>query len=288
MRNGALVLLGLIVGAIVFGSSPQTSSAMITLEDLEDRLEELETLLATARIETGTINGISGPHFIFEGINFWVQDGSDTTDSVTTNGLGNIFIGYGESSPSASPTTVEANRGGSHNLVIGRAHQFTKWGGLIAGETNSVTGHAATVVGGTENVASYQLTAILGGGNNTASDLKACVVGGINNDADGIQAVVVGGNGNTCTASNTAVLGGSSNTASATLATVSGGSSNEASHTAASVSGGRLNEAAGKYSVVSGGYLNAADNQQSTVGGGRSRTASDDDDFVAGTIVEDN
>ena len=64
-----------------------------------------------------------------------------------------------------------ANRGGSHNLVIGRFNQFTSsgWGGLVAGEQNTISDQEASVSSGENNSALGQSTVVIGGNGNSAT-----------------------------------------------------------------------------------------------------------------------
>ena len=55
-----------------------------------------------------------------------------------------------------------------------------------------------------------------------------------------------------------------------------------------SVSGGRRNMASGDYSSVSAGHFNTASGTMSSVSGGNTRTAPGDNDWVAGSLFEDD
>jgi hypothetical protein len=87
-------------------------------------------------------------------------DGSGTTDG-TTNGLGNLIVGYNEN-------VFAATRTGSHNLIIGVDHEYTSFAGLVAGWTNTISGPHATVSGGSSNVASGWAASVSGGDLGTA------------------------------------------------------------------------------------------------------------------------
>jgi hypothetical protein len=62
-------------------------------------------------------------------------------------------------------------RGGSHNLVIGMGNQFTAaaFGGLVAGEQNTISNEAVSVTGGYGNTASGRQSSVSGGVDNIAS-----------------------------------------------------------------------------------------------------------------------
>jgi hypothetical protein len=201
----------------------------------------------------------------FSGANLYVNNGAGATAS--TNGYGNLVIGYNEASYGQART-------GSHNLVVGPEHNWTSYGGLIAGDRNTVTGPYSSVSGGRSNTASGAYSSVSGGYSNTASGSRSSVSGGYGNTASGQDSSVSGGLFNTASGPRSSVSGGDSNTASNTVSSVSGGYDNDASGAISSVSGGLLNTASGLYSSVSGGYTNTASGAYSSVSGGNTRTLS--------------
>ena len=83
--------------------------------------------------------GVGGkPTIQFTGVNVQVVSGAGKTDAAV-NGTGNLVVGYDEF---PGPQT------GSHNIVLGEEASYTSYGGLIAGESNSVTGPFSLVLGG--------------------------------------------------------------------------------------------------------------------------------------------
>ena len=170
-------------------------------------LAPLAPLATYIRVETAPINGLAGPHVIFHGANVHIQ--SDGGDSLTANGRGNLIVGYNEESGS-----VPAERGGSHNVVIGVGHRYNFGTGFVTGYYNRLGDMAASVSGG---------------GSNNAGNFAASVTGGSNNNASGPYSTVTAGDSNTASGANAAVNGGLSNTASGGLSAVSGGLSNTAS-----------------------------------------------------------
>jgi hypothetical protein len=133
------------------------------------------------------------------GANLHIVNGLDATG--TTNGLGNLIVGYNE------PREFEESiRTGSHNIVVGQAHNFSRFGGLVVGFRNTISGDFAVVSGGQTN---------------TASGIFASVSGGLENTASGEDASVSGGALNTASGGGSAVSGGSQNTASEFWASVS-------------------------------------------------------------------
>ena len=211
--------------------------------------------------------GVAGPNIIFRGANIHVVSGSGATDDGgTPRGLGNLIIGYDED-PSIFGTPLNpGDRGGSHNLVIGRYNKFTQatFGGLVAGEKNTISNTGASVSGGSGNTASGPVSSVSGGVNNTASGSGASISGGLVNSATGDNASVSGGNANAASGDQASVNGGIANTASGAFSSISGGSNNTASGEVASVNGGLGNAASGDSTVVLGGQ-NVVDDKNNSI-----------------------
>jgi hypothetical protein len=239
------VLVGVVIGRLW---EPQQVAAQrdgdrTSLEQLVDRIEALEDKLGDVQID-------AAGDVIFEGVNVHIRNGQGATE--TTNGKGNLIVGYNEES-----TWIENSRTGSHNIVVGTGHTFTRFGGIVAGDDNSITGDFASITGGSGNVASGELSSVSGGRRNEATDYHASVSGGLANEA------------------------------TANYSSVSGGSLNIASGGASSISGGTENWADAPLASVSGGKWNIANGENSTVGGGFDRTASGAYDWRAGGLFED-
>ena len=111
-------------------------------------------------LRIGTHN--SKPAVIFEAANVLVLDGTGSTITSPPTGLGNLIVGYDENGGSDVKT-------GSHNLVVGKEHNYSSYGGLVAGLNNNVTAEYASVSGGVGNTASGQSSSVSGGNNRTAS-----------------------------------------------------------------------------------------------------------------------
>ena len=120
---------------------------------------------------------------IFKGCNVHVQNGHGGTDS--SNGVGNLIIGYNEIGGSGSPA-----RSGSHNVVIGPGHSYSSYGGLVTGWGNTVSGEYSSVSGGQFNKASGWTASVSGGSYNVASGYAASVSGGQDNTASGDFAIL--------------------------------------------------------------------------------------------------
>ena len=200
---------------------------------LVDRVAALETLLKPfTRV---------GHAVVITGVNLHLVNGLGSTDCTAEldepipdcpNGVGNLIVGYNE------PREFSENiRTGSHNVVVGPFHNFSRVGGLVVGEHNEIGGDFAVVSGGQRNTASGDRSTVGGGLSNTVSGNDAVVNGGFINTASGFAA---------------AVSGGSSNMARGAVSSVSGGQGNTASDDFAVVSGGRNRTAAGRSDWVAG------------------------------------
>ncbi len=124
----------------------------------------------------------------------------------TTNGLGNLIVGYNEERvlrPGCvqNPARFHCQdlRTGSHNIVDGALNNYTSFGGLVVGNLNTISGPYSSVSGGR---------------NNRASGLSSSVSGGTSHTASGGGSSVSGGGG---------LLDGQGNTAEGDFSTVSGG-----------------------------------------------------------------
>jgi len=233
---------------------------------LESRIAQLEDLL----------EGVTrtGQDIEFSGVNVHIVNGQGTTDGAV-NGFGNLIVGYNELRPS------DNDRSGSHNVVIGKRHNYTSYGGLVVGSYNTISGTYASVSGGYNNTASNAFSSVSGGQMNIASGNASSVSGGQSNTASSGSASISGGSHNTANGGSSSISGGYNNTASNSFASVSGGHSNTANGNSSSVSGGRNNDAIGSFASVAGGgganddEGNSAFGYYSSILGGRSNIAGD-------------
>jgi hypothetical protein len=228
------IACGLLAGALLTWARPSSTAP----EDggpqgLADRVAALETLLTPfTRV---------GHEVVITGVNLRLVNGLGRTDCTgeqdepipdCPNGVGNLIVGYNE------PREFSENsRTGSHNVVVGQFHNFSRVGGLVVGDFNEISGDFAVVSGGQRNTARGDRSAVSGGLSNTARGGGAIVNGGFVNAAGGFA---------------TAVCGGSFNSASGAVSSVSGGQGNEARNDFAAVSGGRHRTAPGEFDWVAG------------------------------------
>lgn len=145
------------------------------------------------------------------GANVLIQSGSGYTDDGyhlkipgwKTYGLGNLIIGYDEGDDKDMKT-------GSHNIVVGRDHSYTSYGGLVVGYNNSIIGQYSSVTGGHSNSAEARTASVSGGRYNTAADYYSWVGGGYENKADSWYGSVMGGAFNISTGECGVLVGGDS------------------------------------------------------------------------------
>ena len=86
------------------------------------------------------IGSFDGTTLQLTGINVQIVSGFGATDGAV-NGRGNLIVGYNAASSGQART-------GSHNVVVGDEHEYTSYGGLVAGFKNTITGPFASVSGG--------------------------------------------------------------------------------------------------------------------------------------------
>lgn len=149
------------------------------------------------------------PTALFTEVNVQIVNGQGTTFA-PVNGLGNLIVGYNE--PLASPAPF---RTGSHNIVVGRFHEYTSYGGFVAGQRNTISGTEASVSGGSSNTASGSVASVSGGQSNNALDDRSSVSGGVGNFAS-----VSGGLSNIASGLRASVLGGFSQNATGNSQTI--------------------------------------------------------------------
>jgi hypothetical protein len=210
--------------------------------------------------------GVAGKATIqFSGLNMQIVDGSGHTSSL--NGSGNLVLGYDEHSGINREETVLQT--GSHNLILGEEQEFTSTGGIVSGNSDSITAENASVIGGFRDMASGQESVVTAGTHNSAANEAAFVGGGYQARALGIRSSTVGGASPLAQGNGSSVVGGVSNTASGEEASIIGGINNLARARFSTISGGGDNHADGELAVTSGGEGNDAEAKWSAVFGGK-------------------
>ncbi len=146
------------------------------IDALQTRVDTLEDLTQFQSVVPGEINGLAGPHLIFEGVNLHIENGSGITNPGFPNGLGNLVVGYNEVPVGG---LVAGDRDGSHNIVLGEQHKYLSSGGFVAGGRNTISSVAASVSGGISNTASGGRSSVSGGAFRTAAAFRSWAAGGL-------------------------------------------------------------------------------------------------------------
>lgn len=226
------------------------------------------------------------------GVNVQVVNGLGTTES--TNGVGNLIVGYQELGNEIEPDL----RSGSHYVVVGRRNNYSSYAGIVAGESNIGGGQYASVNGGRRNEADGPWSSVAGGGFNRASGQQAVVSGGSFNWSGADSTAVVGGSGNFAGPNGmgnaSVAVGGFDNRVRGQGAVVVGGRWNETTANYSGILSGIHNlcmgdsEGGGSFCAIVGGESNTtAITHAATVGGGLNRSATGPHDWSAGSLFED-
>ena len=184
-----------LVVLIPVAESAQKDGLAARVAQLEAQVAAMEEILQFVYVETEEINNLARPHWIIEGANVHVRSGSGLTrdgcgpsdpdfpNCESLTGLGNLIVGYNERRADRGGGPDPNIRTGSHNLVVGREHIYSSFGGFVAGQRNKITAWSASVTGGRNNEASGQASSVSGGHQNLASGGVASVSGGDNREA---------------------------------------------------------------------------------------------------------
>jgi hypothetical protein len=224
---------------------------------------QVTTLTSEVSALQSTLAGVtrSGNTLLLSGLNMQLESGVGSTTG-SPNGLGNLIIGYNE-----SPGTQT----GSGNLLLGTGQSFTSYGGIVAGNANTISGPFASVTGGSKNTARGVYSSISGGDANLASDPYATIAGGCANLAGAGTQPSDGSEKCPFSAGAEAMLGGDSNHALGTFAVAVGGCDNVAGTGVTPVLTGTCNDNDGVQAVF-GGTLNTASSAETSVSGGSGNT----------------
>ena len=270
----------------VGGSTCKAGFSKITLPSSEEQ-EVLNKVMPYIKYKASGVGG--KPTIQVSGANLQILNGEGST--ATTNGAGNLVLGYDESVSGESPEQT-----GSHNLAVGIEQGYRSYGAVLAGRANGAFGpyevlfgygnHAfgpyASVTGGDSNSAKGESASVAGGTENLADGLWSSVSGGAGNHAFGILSSVSGGEGSLAEGNYSSVSGGVKGAAKGNYSSVSAGNENIASGERSSVTGGGGNTAAGTDSSISGGGDNEASGTGSSVSGGGVNKASGEDSSIFG------
>jgi hypothetical protein len=177
---GGLIVLAVLTWALPL-STAQEEASTGGQRGLAQRVAALEMLLKHFSRE--------GNEVFITGANLHIVNGLGRTICTDDqgepipdcpNGLGNLIVGYNETrtDPFEGPTI----RTGSHNVVVGVRHNFSRFGGLVVGFRNEISGVWSAVSGGVDNTASGNIAAVSGGFNRTAAGEFDWVAGSLSED----------------------------------------------------------------------------------------------------------
>lgn len=212
-------------------SYEERNGRMAADEDILDRVNALQlpsSLLALAdylEVVPGAINGLNGPHVVFEGANVHVRSGSGaTSDGGYATGLGNLIIGYNQAREYVTKEVLDSTLGplannctklvrdpwdfgsnsGPNTRVPGcgvnEAVAQTRRGGshnLIIGDYHNFNSYGG-IVGGIFNAIDENAVgaSVLGGTFNLVTHPLAMIVGGVSNQGQAYASAILSGRGN--------------------------------------------------------------------------------------------
>ena len=241
---------------------------MTQIVELQGQVEALEAAVVPGLSDHVSV--VDDETLLVSGVNLQLVNGLGQTS--TANGSGNLIVGYNES----DSTTIE--RGGSHNLVLGRWNQYSSFSGIVHGLHNAVLNDESAVIAGSNNVVSGVRSAVLGGDENTASGNKVVAMGGAQNEAKGSVSVAMGGENNEVDGTACIELGGRNNAALGGHDVLVGGGNNMTSGDKSVLVGGQSNQTVmeeggnAQYSAIFGGRFNQASDYCGSIFGGTSNT----------------
>lgn len=217
--NGTPALAGDVIIPTTFTSGTPAVAAQVNgnftavktaVDDNNQRIAELEAQLSNIMalnpyITVNTAGGI--PNVTFSGINVQVVNGEGSTG--TTNGTGNLIVGYDEVDSSGTghctlafdgldqllntealcigagaTWSVTGFKTGSHYIVAGSENNYSSYGGVVFGRQNTSNATYANVTGGNKNTASGAYSSVSGGTSNAAISQSSSILGGQNNTAN--------------------------------------------------------------------------------------------------------
>src|SRR5262249_30921254 len=141
------------------------------LDQAEVDLTALDAGLQAVEVKTAPIS-VVGTDFVITGKNVFIVDGSGATKS--ESGLGNLTVGY-----NVLRAVGGDARTGTHNLILGDRHNYTSYGGLVAGGANQNSRpHAPVTRGGSPTPPGDPGAAGAGGGETARGARPPGPVGG--------------------------------------------------------------------------------------------------------------
>jgi hypothetical protein len=237
---------------------------------------------------------VDGTDIFIEGANLHVTNGSGT--QTTSNALGNLIVGY-------NPGNTVAT--GSHNLVLGTRNKYSATGGIISGQSNSISARDALALGGDSHVVSGIRSAAIGGSLQQVQGPGSVAIGGFFGKSTGKNSATVGGRGSRAEGVESVAIGGFDNIAQGPYSVILGGLSNRINSGAdpinpdpsnleaaySTIIGGQNNATNALFSLIAGGdgnNIGTGDNLRkgntATIVGGKGNSSSGDRSLIAGGL----
>lgn len=177
---------------------------------LASQLDDILNSQVMALADYLTITDDPRPTILLSGVNLQIVNGLGST--ATSNGLGNLIVGYDEPNPNGTPVCSLGERvndeagcttdngvwdtvhkRGSHYVVVGAEHNYSRYGGIVSGLRNNSLAPYASVTGGSANWALNFYASVTGGDGNRASGRSSSVSGGSATTASAVDSSVSGG-----------------------------------------------------------------------------------------------
>jgi len=213
-------------------SIPLFQQTLLNLTNAVSAINQLLTRISVLEAKLAKVTVTATDMFI-DGLNLHIRNGNDGT----ANSLGNVIIGYDNSS---APNT----KNGSHNLVMGSFNTYTNAQyGIVSGEYNTIigphniilTGYSNTV-NGSFNAAISSSSALIDSGsyNSHLSSYFSTITG---NDPQfpasnpTYNSIITGTNNKIRAGQYNSILSGSSNTMAGIFSSIVGGESDMINHT---------------------------------------------------------
>lgn len=192
------------------------TNAKAQIATLETDKAALEAKVAALEDLTAPVTRDAEGDIVVSGVNVRIEDGMGQTRCAGSvcNGKGNLILGYNEPPMECAEDgrpcfqtlpgctcaeATDAERTGSHNLVVGPRHRYTAGAGLIVGESNAVRQEVSSVLGGTFNEVNAQVSVVVNGTSNRITDSSGSILSGQRNTVASPYATILAGQDETST-----------------------------------------------------------------------------------------
>lgn len=239
-----------------------------------DEVSRLKQLLEYVEFKNDATVGYKNT-IVIKSANLNIVNGTNGQD--TTNGYGNVIIGYGRTQGTYGKVMEEAT--GSHNLILGDGHRARGRHSIIAGHYNTCEGRSSLISGMSNSDNVESLAGTVSGERNIIYGRSSAITGGFLNRAYSYS-VVAGGMNNVAT-NCSSIMGGRDNFTNGNLSVTIGGANNVASNDLSLNIGGSSNRTDGALSLNIGGYYNYIAGINSIILGGSNNFLNTNESFIA-------